>query len=204
MIDHRGVWVDEPHAVVRRGIVSTLLAEKIPVIGESHRLAPVPDVDRVSVLIFDAEGPGLRAAVQLFQGRSAQLVALVTAPTDARLHEILQSKVAGVLVRDDLTPELLIGTVRALQQGRTMLPCDVLPRLLAHAAQLSATAPGSLNDRERDVLRMLADGEDTRGIAATLCYSERTVKNVVHDVLTKLNCRTRAQAVAKATRAGVI
>ena len=51
---------------------------------------------------------------------------------------------------------------------------------------------------------MLADGEDTRGIAQGLCYSERTVKNVVHDVLTKLSCRTRAQAVATATRAGII
>ncbi len=40
--------------------------------------------------------------------------------------------------------------------------------------------------------------------ADDLCFSERTVKNVVHDLLTKLNCRTRAQAVALATRQGVI
>ena len=58
--------------------------------------------------------------------------------------------------------------------------------------------------RERDVLRLLADGHDTREIATDLCYSERTVKNVVHDVLMKLNCRTRAHAVALATREGVI
>jgi DNA-binding NarL/FixJ family response regulator len=53
-------------------------------------------------------------------------------------------------------------------------------------------------------LRLLAEGSDTRGVAEDLCISERTVKNVVHDVLTKLNCRTRAQAVALATREGVI
>jgi DNA-binding NarL/FixJ family response regulator len=54
------------------------------------------------------------------------------------------------------------------------------------------------------VLRLLAEGHDTRRIAMDLRYSERTVKNVVHDVLTKLNCRTRAQAVGVATRTGVI
>ena len=45
---------------------------------------------------------------------------------------------------------------------------------------------------------------DTSDIAVQLCYSERTVKNVVHDILMKLNCRTRAHAVALATRSGVI
>jgi DNA-binding NarL/FixJ family response regulator len=62
----------------------------------------------------------------------------------------------------------------------------------------------SASGRERRVLQMLSDGEDTRAIALGLSYSERTVKNVVHDVLTKLNCRTRAQAVGLATRSGVI
>ena len=51
---------------------------------------------------------------------------------------------------------------------------------------------------------MLADGESTRGIAQRLSYSERTVKNIVHDLLAKLNCKTRAHAVALAARQGVI
>jgi DNA-binding NarL/FixJ family response regulator len=84
------------------------------------------------------------------------------------------------------------------------LPGDLLARLLAHVRSSSQLGPAGLNSRERSVLRLLADGMDTRGIAADLCFSERTVKNVVHDLLTKLNCRTRAQAVALATREGVI
>ena len=51
---------------------------------------------------------------------------------------------------------------------------------------------------------MLADGESTRGIAERLSYSERTVKNIVRDLLVKLNCKTRAHAVALAVRQGVI
>ena len=80
--------------------------------------------------------------------------------------------------------------------GCGRVPAQVMPRVLHHARASGSQTPGSLNDRERSVLRLLAEGSDTRGIASGLCFSERTVKNVVHDVLTKLNCRTRAQAVA--------
>ena len=65
-------------------------------------------------------------------------------------------------------------------------------------------APGPLAPRELGVLRLLAEGDDTRDIAGKLSYSERTVKNIVHDLLVKLNCRSRAHAVALATRQGVI
>ena len=63
---------------------------------------------------------------------------------------------------------------------------------------------GQAFDRERAVLRLLAEGSDTLEMAHALCFSERTVKNIVHDVLMKLNCRTRAHAVALATRSGAI
>jgi DNA-binding NarL/FixJ family response regulator len=61
-----------------------------------------------------------------------------------------------------------------------------------------------LTDREQQVLALVADGHPTREVAQQLCYSERTVKNVLHDVVTKLNARSRSQAVAFAVRAGLI
>jgi DNA-binding NarL/FixJ family response regulator len=61
-----------------------------------------------------------------------------------------------------------------------------------------------LSDRELAVLRLLAEGSDTVEIGETLGYSERTVKNIVHDVLMKTNCRNRTHAVALATREGLI
>jgi len=54
------------------------------------------------------------------------------------------------------------------------------------------------------VLRLVSDGHDTSEIATTLCYSERTVKNVLHDVTTRLNLRNRSHAVAYAMREGLI
>ena len=122
----------------------------------------------------------------------------------AAVREIVDAGVSAVLPHRTLTPDTLVTSLRAVVAGTVALPGDMLARLLLHVTQTSHLGPAGLNPRERSVLRLLADGMDTRGIAEDLCFSERTVKNVVHDVLTKLNCRTRAQAVALATREGVI
>ena len=61
-----------------------------------------------------------------------------------------------------------------------------------------------LTDREIKVLKLLADGLDTAEVGRRLFYSERTVKNIVHDVTSRLNLRNRTQAVAYALRQGLI
>ncbi|MDH6144554.1 DNA-binding NarL/FixJ family response regulator [Kitasatospora sp. GP30] len=83
--------------------------------------------------------------------------------------------------------------------------------LIAHirAIRDTALAPAGLNlaglsDREVEVLRFLADGLSTKQISAKLSYSERTVKSVVHGVVTRLNLRNRTHAVVHALRTGVI
>ena len=59
-----------------------------------------------------------------------------------------------------------------------------------------------LTPRETQVLKLVADGHDTSEIALALCYSERTVKNVLHDLTTRLQLRNRSHAVAYAVREG--
>ncbi|MDP8971373.1 MAG: helix-turn-helix transcriptional regulator, partial [Actinomycetota bacterium] len=61
-----------------------------------------------------------------------------------------------------------------------------------------------LNKREVEVLRLVADGLDTAEIAGHLAYSERTIKNIIHDVTLRLNLRNRTHAVAYALRQGLI
>jgi DNA-binding NarL/FixJ family response regulator len=61
-----------------------------------------------------------------------------------------------------------------------------------------------LNPREVRVLRLVADGRPTYDIARELSYSERTVKNILHDVTNRLQLRNRAHAVAYALREGLI
>ena len=61
-----------------------------------------------------------------------------------------------------------------------------------------------LNEREISVLRLVADGLATGEIARQLSYSERAIKNVLHDVTSRLNFRNRSQTVAFALREGLI
>jgi DNA-binding CsgD family transcriptional regulator len=115
-------------------------------------------------------------------------------------------EVTAVVILRDATPSRVVSCVRAATRGGGSISPELLGQLLpvgqdAHADQ---SEEPQLSDREYDVLRMLADGENTRGIAERLSYSERTVKNIVHDLLAKLNCKTRAHAVALAARQGVI
>ncbi|MEH1128261.1 response regulator transcription factor [Micromonospora sp. CPCC 206061] len=198
------VWIDDGHAIVRRGMFACLQQAGFVVRGESMGLAPTPVMTGLDVLIFESEPGALRRAVRLAAGRQTRLVATIRTASEQHIREIVDAGVGSVLPHDTITPETLVTSLRAVVAGNVALPGDLLIKLLAHVRQHSQLRPTELNMRERSVLRLLADGMDTRGIAEDLCFSERTVKNVVHDLLTKLNCRTRAQAVALATREGVI
>lgn len=198
------VWIDDSHAIVRRGMAACLQQADFVVRGESSGLSPVPTIAGLDVLVFEYAGTTLRRAVRLADGTPTRLVATVRGVTEHSIREIVDAGVGAILPHPSLTPETLVTSLRAVVTGTVTLPGDMLARLLMHVTRASNLSPAGLNTRERSVLRLLADGHDTRDIAEDLCFSERTVKNVVHDVLTKLNCRTRAQAVAVATREGVI
>lgn len=87
----------------------------------------------------------------------------------------------------------------------------MLGRLLDHVSRLQRGASdtggatlSTLTSREGEVLRLISDGFDTREIAAKMSYSERTVKNVLQEVTTRLQLRNRAHAVGYAMRQGLI
>lgn len=197
------VWIDDPHPIFRRGMAACLAAEGFTLLGESARLEVVPSAD-VDVIIFDATEGELGRVAALTDTHRAVLVATVRFPTDRLLADIVDAGVGAILLHDDLNASALVASVRAALLGHAALPNDVLLRLLDRASAGERQHGNGLTGRERRVLTLLADGEDTRAIADDLCYSERTVKNIVHDLLTKMNCRNRAHAVAQAARQGVI
>lgn len=200
------VWIDDPNLIFRRGLASCLAGEGFTVAGESAAFAPRPDLGGVAVLLFDIDGSGLDDAVEAARGSGARLVGMARTASEETLCESVQAGLAGFLVRSDVTPRRLVACLGAVVGGHGSLPPDLTARLvgaMAHGGGRGAPV-GGLAARELRVLELLAAGEDTRGIASELSYSERTVKNIVHDVLMKTNCRTRAQAVAVATRRGVI
>jgi DNA-binding NarL/FixJ family response regulator len=116
-----------------------------------------------------------------------------------------------VLPRNRVTGEQVVATIETIRRQQHRVPADLLGQLLAQVERVQrdvlrpkGLAEPLLAPRERDVLRLLAEGLDTAAIAERLSYSERTVKNIVQAVLSRLSLRNRAHAVAYAMRVGVI
>lgn len=127
------------------------------------------------------------------------------------LLTLVECKVVGLLPRRAASGERLVSAVAAAANGGGVMPTDLLGELLKHVARLQREVlaprglnPAGLNPREIDVLRLIAEGWDTNDIAEKLCYSERTVKNVIYALTSRLNLRNRAHAVAYALRTGII
>lgn len=197
------VWLDDVHPVVRRGMAASLEAAGLRVRGESSRFQPHPPKSGLNVLVFEAEHGGVGRAVRFAAGTEVGLVALFRNPTDALISEAINAGVAAALSFQELTPASFAATVRGVIHGTVTLSQGLLPRLLDGEQGNRRRAEG-LTDRELKVLSLLAEGESTRTIAGRIAFSERTVKNLVHDVLLKMNCRNRSHAVAQATRQGII
>jgi DNA-binding NarL/FixJ family response regulator len=158
-----------------------------------------------SVLLFDVDTAGVDIAAAPARRCRVKLLGVSRDGAADQPRESSNASVSAVLVLRALSPSRLLSCVRAVTEGGDSMPPELLCRMLPEPVGDAAAAPTQqLNDREFAVLRLLADGDSTRDIATRLSYSERTVKNIVHDLLVKLNCRTRAHAVALATRRGLI
>lgn len=197
------VWIEDGHAIFRRGLASCLDDRGVSIVGISGNFEPEPDPAKVDVLVFEAERRTFQRALALTRGHSTRLIAVVPSENDDVLCDAIQSGASSALPRAGLNPRRLVQAVHAVADGATLVPDGVVPRLLERAAAGGTSSTRTLTEREVSVLRLLADGDDTRQIGTALGYSERTVKNMVHDLLMKMNCRNRVHAVAEAVRQGL-
>jgi DNA-binding NarL/FixJ family response regulator len=116
----------------------------------------------------------------------------------------------SVLPGRGTTNEQVARAIFRVQQGTADMPAGGLRALPAGSPGVGGLSadpvkPGSrLEDREVDVLRLVAEGLDTAQIAQRLNYSERTIKHVIHVMLDRLQLKNRPHAVAFAIRSGLI
>lgn len=165
----------------------------------------------VALVAVDELDPVATATVADLCGRGVRVVVVASRLDDRALLAAVEAGVSGLVRRGDAVTERLVSAIRAAAAGDGTLPPDLLGRLLDQVGRLQrqVLAPrglrvNGLGEREVAVLRLIADGYDTRDIATKLSYSERTVKNVIHDITNRLNLRNRSHAVAHAIRHGLI
>ena len=166
----------------------------------------------VAVMITDlVDESTTRELRSLRKDGHPRLMLVATTIDDAALVAAAEAGVAGLLRRSDASADTMVRTIVKVASGDGEVPADLLGRLLEQVGRLQrqVLAPRGLTftgltPRETEVLRLVADGLDTSEIASRMCYSERTVKNVLHDLTTRLQLKNRTHAVAYAVREGLI
>ncbi|WP_344417143.1 response regulator transcription factor [Amycolatopsis minnesotensis] len=190
------------------------------ILGVDRRLKVLADGDsalaEVIVVVEDSIDSGVFAFLRDVRATSR----LETPPrcviitdhfrTDAVITAI-ECGMAALLRRTDTSSADLVRTVLAVSQGMAHLPPRVqgsllkqLDRIREDVLEPNGLTLSGLSARERDVLRLLADGRGTEEIATALAYSESTVKNVLHGLMSRCGLNSRSHAVAYALRSGVI
>ncbi|MGW0436445.1 LuxR C-terminal-related transcriptional regulator [Micromonospora sp. NPDC003197] len=207
-MDRIPVYLSATDMISRAGLVSQLRPRpEVLVLAEEEQ-----SLARVGIVMSDSiDDPTLQTLRALRSRGVPALVLVVTQVDDAGLVAAVENGVAGLVRRAEASADRLVGVIRAAAAGDGSVPPDLLGRLLQQVGALQRNVLGprgisfsGLADREVEVLRLVADGLDTAEIAAKLSYSQRTIKNVLHDVTSRLHLRNRSHAVAYALRNGLI
>ncbi len=200
----------DDHPIVREGLVAVLEDEPGFVIAgtagsaeEGLRLARGVQPD---VVLLDLELPGMSGVEAIPQfiasGTGARVIVLTAYDTDDRVFGALQAGASGYLLKGATAAEI-ISAVRTVAAGGSALEPRVAARLV-DAVRAPRRSASRLTDRERQVLRLVAEGLPNKQIAHALAITERTVKFHIASASRRLGAENRAQAAALAIRRGLL
>ncbi|MGK7928711.1 MAG: response regulator [Spirulina sp.] len=197
----RLLLVDD-QSIIREGLSSLLQAQPdLEIVGTAENgkigvecaLSLHPDVVLMDVRMPVMDGV---AATQTLRERAPDIKVLVltTFDDDEYVSKALNYGAKGYLLKDTPSGELA-QAIRAVHKGYTQLGPGLLEKAIAPPSAIEPPPELSqLTPRELEVLHCLGKGYSNKEIAATLYISERTVKNYVTNILSRLNLRDRTQA----------
>jgi DNA-binding NarL/FixJ family response regulator len=202
----RLVVVDD-HEVVRQGLVAVL--DRRPgfqVVGEAGTVADAiaetlrlePDIVVMDVRLPD--GSGVEACREIRSERPATRVIMLTSyPDEEAVLSAIVAGASGYLLKQ-IRARDLVSALEAVGRGESLLDPAVTERVLERVRRI---ATGQFNDelavltpQEQKILLLVAEGKTNKEIAADVFLSDKTVKNYVSSILSKLNLERRAQAAA--------
>jgi DNA-binding NarL/FixJ family response regulator len=206
----RTLVVDDERIARERVLALLKQQPDIEVVGEAADGAE--GVERAQelkpdVVLMDVKMPGMDGVEALRRLRDLNnpaRVLIVTSFTEQRtVVPALRAGAAGYVYKD-VDPDALAGAIRSVHAGHILLQPEVAEVLLSQEESNSGQGRGgSLTEREREVLSLIADGRSNREIARALVLSEKTVKTHVSNILMKLDLADRTQAALWAVRHGV-
>jgi two-component system nitrate/nitrite response regulator NarL len=208
---HVRVVVADDHPVFREGMVRVLQGSPyVEVVAEAEdgrsaleqtaRLQP--DVVLLDYMLPGLDGIAVTHAIKR-DGLPSQVLILSAHNESGVVFEALQAGAAGFLPKESSREQILDG-VLAVARGESVLPPEIAAGLVGEIRLRAPTTGPVLTDREREILRLMADGKSFPEIAQTLYLGVTTVKTHVQHVYEKLGVSDRAGAVAEALRKHLI
>jgi len=213
-----GVLIADDHTLFRRGVRKMLEAEEdLCVVGEAATGQEAIDQARAlmpDVVLMDVKMPGMDGveATRILHREMPHLGILFCTmfEDDEFVFAALKAGGRGYILKD-ADPETMLRAIRAVARGESLLSPAVANKVLRQFACLpgeEAAGRSSLCDdlteREREVLGLIGQGHSNREIASLLCISEKTVKNHIANIFSKLHVYDRTQAVLYAIRKGLV
>ena len=203
------VFLLDDHEIVRRGVRELLEAEPgIAVVGEAGTAQAAldqvpalrPDVAVLDVRLPDGDGVSVCRALRSQTPQTACLMLTSFGDEEALLKAVLAGAAGYVLKQIRGTD--LVGAVRTVAAGQSMIPPETAGRVLARAGEQARAADplSRLTGQERRILELIGHGLTNRQIGERLGLAEKTVKNYVSVLFAKLGMERRTQAAAYAAR----
>ena len=200
----RILTVDD-HPVLRQGIAALIANEgDMILVGEAANgreaiqqfRAHRPDVTLMDLQMPEMSGLDAMLAIR-GEFPDARIIVLTTYTGDVQAKRAIQAGARAYLLKNSLHKELL-DTIRAVHAGRKNLSPEVSFELAEHSAE------ETLSPLEVRVLRLIADGNSNKEIAAVLSVTEDSVKGHVRNILSKLGANDRTHAAMIGVRRGII
>ena len=203
------VFLLDDHEVVRRGVAALLSAEDdIEIVGEAgtaeHALARIPaarpDVAVLDVRLPDGDGVSVCREIRSQMPGLACLM-LTSFDDEDALFEAVMAGAAGYVLKQ-IHGSDLVGAVRTVASGQSLLDPRSTARMLQRirARQEKKDPLKGLTEQERHILELIGEGLTNRQIGERLFLAEKTVKNYISSIFTKLGMSRRTQAAALAAQ----
>ena len=199
------ILIAEDHTVVRDGLVAIVKQEKdmevVAETGDGRQAVELWKQHRPDVTLMDLRMPSLDGVNAIYEIRAAdpnaRIIVLTTFDGDEDIYRGMRAGAKSYLLKD-VRREELFQCIREVHAGRTFMPPAIACKL---AERINAEV---LTPRELEVLRLVAEGKPNKLIGADLAIAEVTVKSHVQSVFRKLNVLSRTEAIAVATRRGLL
>jgi two-component system NarL family response regulator len=199
------IMIVEDHFVVREGLKAIINSQQdmvaVAEAGNGRQAVEAFEQHQPDVTLMDLRIPGLNG-IDAISGiiakyPRARIIVLSTYGGDENIFRAFQAGARAYFLKD-IKGQDLVDAIRAVHAGQRVVPPEIASQL-AERVPLTALSP-----REMEILILVAKGKSNKEIGAALAISEGTVRVHASNLLSKLRCSGRAQAVSEAIRRGII